>query len=164
MNKIIVIVTLIPWVLYYISLTRNNMIILKDKHNLLSNFTIKELIFTKNILLFVLFISISVIYSDSNQIELVNSLLFSTINIFLFIYSYYEYQDNELDLSIKDKINIIILSIIVFIITVISLFIDNILIIYNILFALSILNIILLYISRKIISIVRRINNEIKQL
>ena len=164
MNKIIVIVTLIPWALYYISLTRNNMIILKDKHNLLSNFTIKELIFTKNILLFVLFISISVIYSDSNQIELVNSLLFSTINIFLFIYSYYEYQDNELDLSIKDKINIIILSVIVFIITVISLFIDNILIIYNILFALSILNIILLYISRKIIIIVRRINNEIKQL
>ena len=164
MNKIIILVTLIPWILYYISVTRNNMIILKDKHNLLSNFTIKELIPIKNILLFILFIGISIIYNDSNQIELVNSLLFSTINIFLFIYSYYEYQDSELDLSIKDKINILILSVIVCIITIASLFINSIFIIYSILFALSILNIIILYISRRIINIVRRINNEIKQL
>ena len=49
-------------------------------------------------------------------------------------------------------------------IMIISLTLKDLLTIYNILFACSILNIIILYVSNKIISIVRRINNEIKQL
>ena len=86
MNKIIILITLIPWILYCIFLTKNNLIKLKENHFLLSNINIKELLPIKNILLFIIFISISIIYKDSNQIELVNSLLFSTINLFLFIY------------------------------------------------------------------------------
>ena len=164
MNKIIIIITLIPWILYCIFLTKNNLIKLKENHFLLSNINIKELLPIRNILLFIVFISISIIYKDSNQIELVNSLLFSTINLFLFIYSYYDNNEYELELTNKDILSLILLTIIVSIITIISLSIKDILLIYNILFATSIINIIILYVSKKIISIVRRINNEIKQL
>lgn len=162
MNKIIILVTLIPWILYYIFLSRNNLIKLKDSHYLL--FNTKNILPIKNILLFIVFITISIVYKTSTQIELVNSLLFSTINLFLFIYSYYENTDYELDLSIKDKLTIIFQSIITFIFIIVSISINNSLITYIILFTISILNIILLYVSNKIISIVRRINNEIKQL
>ena len=158
MNKIIILITLIPWILYCIFLTKNNLIKLKENHFLLSNINIK------NILLFIIFISIYIIYKDSNQIELVNSLLFSTINLFLFIYSYYDNNEYELELTNKDILSLILLTIIVSIITIISLSIKDILLTYNILFATSIINIIILYVSKKIISIVRRINNEIKQL
>ena len=164
MNKIIILITLIPWILYCIFLTKNNLIKLKENHFLLSNINIKELPPIKNILLFIIFISISIIYKDSNQIELVNSLLFSTINLFLFIYSYYDNNEYELELTNKDILSLILLTIIVSIITIISLSIKDILLTYNILFATSIINIIILYVSKKIISIVRRINNEIKQL
>ena len=164
MNKIIILITLIPWILYCIFLTKNNLIKLKENHFLLSNINIKELLPIKNILLFIIFISISSIYKDSNQIELVNSLLFSTINLFLFIYSYYDNNEYELELTNKDILSLILLTIIVSIITIISLSIKDILLTYNILFATSIINIIILYVSKKIISIVRRINNEIKQL
>lgn len=164
MNKIIILITLIPWILYCIFLTKNNLIKLKENHFLLSNINIKELLPIKNILLFIIFISISIIYKDSNQIELVNSLLFSTINLFLFIYSYYDNNEYELELTNKDTLSLILLTIIVSIITIISLSIKDILLTYNILFATSIINIIILYVSKKIISIVRRINNEIKQL
>ena len=164
MNKIIILITLIPWILYCIFLTKNNLIKLKENHFLLSNINIKELLPIRNILLFIVFISISIIYKDSNQIELVNSLLFSTINLFLFIYSYYDNNEYELELTNKDILSLILLTIIVSIITIISLSIKDILLIYNILFATSIINIIILYVSKKIISIVRRINNEIKQL
>ena len=164
MNKIIILITWIPWILYCIFLTKNNLIKLKENHFLLSNINIKELLPIKNILLFIIFISISIIYKDSNQIELVNSLLFSTINLFLFIYSYYDNNEYELELTNKDILSLILLTIIVSIITIISLSIKDILLTYNILFATSIINIIILYVSKKIISIVRRINNEIKQL
>ncbi len=164
MNKIIILVTLIPWIFYYLFLSRNNLIKLKNNHYLLSNFNIIELIPIKNILLFIVFITISIIYRKSPQIEIVNSLLFSTINLFLFIYIYYETIDNELDLSTKDKLLLVTLTIITSIITIVSICLKNILITYSILFTISILNIILLYVSNKIITIVRRINNEIKQL
>ena len=164
MNKIIILVTLIPWILYYLFLSRNNIINLKNKHYVLSNFTIKELIPIKNIILYIVFIAISLIYKSSSQIELVNSLLFSTINLFLFIYSYYENDDYELDLNKKDKLVIVIISIMTLITIIASLCIKNSFITYIILFAYSIINIIILYVSNKIISIVRRINNEIKQL
>ena len=164
MNKIIILITLIPWLLYFIFLTKNNIIVLKNNNYSLSKIPTKELISTKSILLFLLFIVISIIYRKVDQIELINSLLFSTINIFLFIYSYYENNSNQVNLLLKEKLYLLTLSIITFIITVISLTFHNCLYTYIILFASSILNIILLYISRKIIKIVRRVNNEIKQL
>ncbi len=164
MNKIIILVTLIPWIFYYLFLSRNNLIKLKNNHYLLSNFNIIELIPIKNILLFIVFITISIIYRKSPQIEIVNSLLFTTINLFLFIYIYYETIKYELELNTKDKLLLVTLTIITSITTIVSISLKNILITYSILFTISILNIILLYVSNKIITIVRRINNEIKQL
>lgn len=161
MNKIIILITLVPWLLYYIFLSRNNIIKLRENHYVLSNFNIRELLPIKNILLYIVYITISVIYKDSNQIELVNSLLFSTINLFLFIYSYYDNKEYELDLSTKEVLYLGITTIITSIILLISISIKE---TYNILFAYSIINIIILYISKKIINIVRRINHEIKQL
>lgn len=161
MNKIIILITLVPWLLYYIFLSRNNLIKLRENHYVLSNFNIRELLPIKNILLYIVYITISVIYKDSNQIELVNSLLFSTINLFLFIYSYYDNKEYELDLSTKEVLYLGITTIITSIILLISISIKE---TYNILFAYSIINIIILYISKKIINIVRRINHEIKQL
>ncbi|MBE6146026.1 MAG: hypothetical protein E7171_05325 [Firmicutes bacterium] len=162
MNKIIILVSLIPWILYLLFETKNNLYKLKDNHYLLLN--IKNIIPIKNILLFILFLIFYYVHRKSAQIELVSSLLFATINLFLFIYSYYESNNYDLELSLKDKLTLIPITIIVFIITMISIYIKSILITYIILFTTSILNIILLYVSNKIISIVRRMNNEIKQL
>ena len=158
MNKIIILVSLIPWILYLLFETKNNLYKLKDNHYLLLN--IKNIIPIKNILFLIFYY----VHKKSAQIELVSSLLFATINLFLFIYSYYESNNNDLDLSNKDKLTLIPITIIVFIITMVSIYIKSILITYIILFTTSILNIILLYVSNKIISIVRRMNNEIKQL
>ena len=162
MNKIIILVSLIPWILYLLFETKNNLYKLKDNHYLLLN--IKNIIPIKNILLFILFLIFYYVHRKSAQKELESSLLFATINLFLFIYSYYESNNYDLDLSLKDKLILIPITIIVFIITVVSIYIKSILITYIILFTTSILNIILLYVSNKIISIVRRMNNEIKQL
>lgn len=164
MNKLIILITLIPWLLNYIYESKNNIIKLKENHYLISNFNVKNILNIKSILLFTVFIIISTIYKESNQINLSNSLLFCSINIFLFIYNYYENKDYELELNIKEKVSITTHIIISSIIVILSLSRKEASEIYNILFATSILNIIILYISNKIITIVRRINNEIKQL
>lgn len=164
MNKLIVTITLIPWLLNYVYESKNNLIKLKEKHYLISNFNIKKILNIKSLLLFLVFIIISTIYKESNQIELANNLLFSSINIFLFIYNYYENDDYELELNIKEKTSIITHIIISSIAVILSLSREEVSQTYNILFATNILNIIILYISNKIITIVRRINNEIKQL
>lgn len=164
MNKLIIMITLIPWLLNYIYESKNNIIKLKETHYLISNLNIKNILNIKSILLFIVFIIISTIYKESNQIDLSNSLLFCSINIFLFIYNYYENNDYELELTIKEKISITTHIIISSIIVLLSLSRKEVSEIYNILFATNILNIIILYISNKIITIVRRINNEIKQL
>ena len=164
MNKLIVTITLIPWLLNYVYESKNNLIKLKENHYLISNFNIKKILNIKSLLLFLVFIIISTIYKESNQIELANNLLFSSINIFLFIYNYYENDDYELELNIKEKTSIITHIIISSIAVISSLSREAATQTYNILFATNILNIIILYISNKIITIVRRINNEIKQL
>ena len=164
MNKLIILITLIPWLLNYIYESKNNIIKLKENHYLISNLNIKNILNIKSILLFIVFIIISTIYKDTNQIDLSNSLLFCSINIFLFIYNYYENNDYELELTIKEKISMTTHIIISSIIVLLSLSRKEVSEIYNILFATNILNIIILYISNKIITIVRRINNEIKQL
>lgn len=164
MNKLIILITLIPWLLNYIYESKNNIIKLKENHYLISNLNIKNILNIKSILLFIVFIIISTIYKESNQIDLSNSLLFCSINIFLFIYNYYENNDYELELTIKEKISMTTHIIISSIIVLLSLSRKEVSEIYNILFATNILNIIILYISNKIITIVRRINNEIKQL
>lgn len=162
MNKLILLVTIIPWLLYCFYQSKNNFIKLKENHYLMPN--IKQVISIKNILLFILFIIFYYSNKKSIQIELVLSLLFSTINLFLCIYSYYENNDYNLEISIKDKLILLSLAIMISIIMLVSISIKSILITYIILFTTSILNIILLYVSNKIITIVRRMNNEIKQL
>jgi hypothetical protein len=162
MNKLILLVTIIPWLLYCFFQSKNNLIKLKENHYLMPN--IKQVISIKNILLFILFIIFYYSNNKSIQIELVLSLLFSTINLFLCIYSYYENNDYNLEISIKDKLILLSLTIMISIIMLVSISIKSILITYIILFTTSILNIILLYVSNKIITIVRRMNNEIKQL
>jgi hypothetical protein len=161
MNKFIILITIIPWILYLIFLTKNNLIKLKENHYILPN--IREIIPIKNILLFIFILVFYLYNSKAAQIEPVLSLLFSTINLFLCIYSYHE-TDKELDLSNKDKIIILSLTMLVSIIIVVSISIKSILITYIILFTTSIINIILLYVSNRIINIVRRMNYEIKQL
>ena len=162
MNKLILLVTIIPWLLYCFFQSKNNLIKLKENHYLMPN--IKQVISIKNILLFILFIIFYYSNNKSVQIELVLSLLFSTINLFLCIYSYYENNDYNLEISIKDKLILLSLTIMISIIMLVSISIKSILITYIILFTTSILNIILIYVSNKIITIVRRMNNEIKQL
>lgn len=161
MNKLILLISIIPWVLYVIFQTKNNLIKLKENHYLFPN--IKEIIPIKNILLFIFILVFYYYNKKAAQIDLVLSLLFSTINLFLCIYSYYE-TSKELDISNKDKFVLLILSILISIIIIVSISIKSLLIAYIILFTTSIINIILLYVSNKIITIVRRMNYEIKQL
>lgn len=162
MNKLITLITLIPWILYLIYLSKNN--IIKLKENNYSLIGIKHILPIKNILFFISFIIFYIIYKKSEQIDLVLALLFTTINLFLCIYSYYENEEYDFNITIENIFTFIAISIVVTIITLISLTIKSILITYIILFTTSILNIILLYVSNKIINIVRRMSNEIKQL
>jgi hypothetical protein len=96
MNKLILLVTIIPWLLYCFFQSKNNLIKLKKNHYLMPN--IKQVISIKNILLFILFVIFYYSNNKSIQIELVLSLLFSTINLFLCIYSYYENNDYNLEI------------------------------------------------------------------
>ena len=86
MKKLLIILTFIPWLLYYFSETKNNLKIIKnnseDEHYLKNNFF--YIIPIDNLILYGILVYFSHFHKDSASIFFVRVILFSAINMYLF--------------------------------------------------------------------------------
>lgn len=152
MTEGIVYLTFIPWFLYFASLCKNALKDLKDNE---INFKwIKKNIFKifhfENIILFAIFFYFSAYYSDSNQIWLVEVLLFSAINLYLFINRYYDKNRSKATIGTKDVSTILIIMFLIFIPLIYYISSRNYVVTCYIFFAYSFFNYLIVYIAKTI--------------
>ena len=86
MERLFVILTFIPWIIYFYSETKTNLKIIKnnkDDNNYLKNNLIDIFPIT-NMILYGILIFFSIYYKDSSSIFLVRIMLFAAINLYLF--------------------------------------------------------------------------------
>lgn len=170
MSKFIVLLTFIPWFLYFASLCKSAIYNLNE--NKITWNWIKDNIFKifhfENLILIGLFVYFSIYHYKANQIFLVEILLFTSINLYLFINRYYDKTNVEYKIGNKDITTILIILFITLIPIMFYLTTNREVITYFILFGYSFFNYIIVFISKFInniiYKIVRRHNNEIKQL
>ena len=170
MSKFIVLLTFIPWFLYFASLCKSAIYNLNE--NKITWNWIKDNIFKifhfENLILIGLFVYFSIYHYKANQIFLVEILLFTSINLYLFINRYYDKTNMEYQIGNKDITTILIILFITLIPIIFFLTTNREVITYFILFGYSFFNYIIVFISKLInniiYKIVRRHNNEIKQL
>lgn len=142
MTKLVVILTFIPWLAYFILSTIKN--IKKLRNEKMTIKYIKENIFNifrlDTIILISIFIYFSLSYPESDQIWLARVLLFGTINLYLFANRLYDKVEKKEQLNKKEK-NILFFGIIVALIPVIFYFCTrNYQITYYIMFGLGFFN------------------------
>lgn len=168
MTKFIVLITFIPWFLYFASLCKSA---IQDLNNSKITFTwIKNNIFKifhfENLILIGIFVYFSFNYYKANQIWLVEVLLFSSINLYLFFNRYYDKNNTEYSIGNKDITTILIILFLVLLTIIYYLTTNQYTITYYILFIYSFFNYIVVFISKLIndliYKLVRRHNNEIK--
>ena len=170
MSKFIVLLTFIPWFLYFASLCKSAIYNLNE--NKITWNWIKDNIFKifhfENLILIGLFVYFSIYHYKANQIFLVEILLFTSINLYLFINRYYDKTNVEYKIGNKDITTIFVILFITLIPIMFYLTTNREVITYFILFGYSFFNYIIVFISKFInniiYKIVRRHNNEIKQL
>lgn len=168
MSKFIVLLTFIPWFLYFTSLCKSAIYNLNT--NEISFKWIKENIFQifnfGNLILVAIFVYFSIFHYKANQIFLVEVLLFSAINLYLFVNRYYDKTNIEYKINNKDITTILIILMSSLIPIVFYLLTENETTTYFILFGYSFFNYIIVSISKLINDIiyklVRRHNDEIK--
>lgn len=159
MKKFIIVLTFIPWFLYFASLCKSA---IKDLNtNKLSFSWIKKNFFKifhfENLILIGLFIYFSLFYYKANQIFLTEVLLFSSINLYLFINRYYDKNNTSYKIGNKDITTILILLILILIPLVYYLTTGKYTITYYILFGYSFFNYAIVYIGKSINSILYKI-------
>jgi len=152
MQKFIIILSFIPWLLYFLSICINA---IKDlDENKLSSDWIKENIFKifhfESLILFGIFVYFSTYYFKSSQIWLVDSLLFAAINLYLFINFYYDKNRYDTKLESKHIPLLLIIIIFIFIPIIFYLITKRYQITYYILFAYIFFNYIIVIISNLI--------------
>ena len=141
MTKLIVVLTFIPWILYFLSSSSRT---IKDfrgqkinkeflKENILKLFRFD------NIILIGLYIYFSLTYPDADQIWLIRVLLFASINLYLLINSIYDKKNKE-TLEKKEKNIIIILAVLILIPVLYYAFTRHYKITYYIMFGYSFFN------------------------
>ena len=170
MSKFIVLLTFIPWFLYFASLCKSAIYNLNE--NKITWNWIKDNIFKifhfENLILIGLFVYFSIYHYKADQIFLVEILLFTSINLYLFINRYYDKTNVEYKIGNKDITTIFVILFITLIPIMFYLTTNREVITYFILFGYSFFNYIIVFISKFInniiYKIVRRHNNEIKQL
>lgn len=170
MSKFIVLLTFIPWFLYFASLCKSAIYNLNE--NKITWNWIKDNIFKifhfENLILIGLFVYFSIYHYKADQIFLVEILLFTSINLYLFINRYYDKTNIEYKIGNKDITTIFVILFITLIPIMFYLTTNREVITYFILFGYSFFNYIIVFISKFInniiYKIVRRHNNEIKQL
>lgn len=160
MKKIMIIITFIPWILYFFSVSVNA---IKDLNkNEITKEWLKNNIFNifhfDNIILFAIFAYFSCFYPDANQIWLVEVLLFSFINLYLYLNRFYDKNNKTEKLGIKDIPTILILIILMFIPLIYYLSTKHYVVSYYIMFIYSFFNYVIVFISKyltnKIIKII----------
>lgn len=157
MKNFFVFLTFIPWILYFISLSK---IALKDfrsfklnkkwiKNNILKIFQFDKLI------LITIFIYFSILYPDANQVWLVEIMLFSVINLYLYINNIYNKTRNKIS---KDdfKEGLIILLFMVIPIIIFSIT-KNQSLTYYIMFAYSFFNYLIVFLSIKLNELINKV-------
>lgn len=168
MTKFIVLLTFIPWFLYFASLCKSAIYNLNE--NKVTWKWLKENIFKifhfENLILIGLFVYFSIYHYKANQIFLVEILLFSSINLYLFINRYYDKTNIEYKIGNKDITTILIILMLSLIPVIFYLTTNREVITYFILFGYSFFNYIIVFISKlindTIYKAVRRYNHEIK--
>lgn len=168
MTKFIVLLTFIPWFLYFTSLCKSAIQDLntnKVTFSWLKN-NIFKIFHFENLILIGIFVYFSINYYKANQIWLVEVLLFSSINLYLFFNRYYDKNNTEYKIGNKDITTILIILFIVLLTIIFYLTTNKYTITYFVLFGYSFFNYVIVYISKLIndliYKIVRRHNNEIK--
>lgn len=157
MKNFFVFLTFIPWILYFISLSK---IALKDFHSFklnkkwIKNNILKIFQFDKLILI-TIFIYFSILYPDANQVWLVEIMLFSVINLYLYINNIYNKTRNKIS---KDdfKEGLIILLFMVIPIIIFSIT-KNQSLTYYIMFAYSFFNYLIVFLSIKLNELINKV-------
>ncbi len=159
MSEGIVYLTFIPWFLYFASLCKNALNDLKV--NEINLKWIRKNIFKifhfENIILFAIFFYFSAYYSDSNQIWLVDILLFSAINLYLFINRYYDKNRNQTTIGTKDVSTILIIMLIIIIPIMYYVSTSNYVVTYYILFGYSFFNYTIVFIAKSINDLIMKL-------
>lgn len=168
MTKFIILLTFVPWFLYFASLCKSS---IKDLNNNKITFTwVKNNIFKifhfETLILIGIFVFFSIYYYKASQIWLVKVLLFSSINLYLFFNRYYDKNNTDYKIGNKDITTILIILFIILLTMIFYLITDRYTITYFILFGYSFFNYSVVFISKlindNIYIIVRRHNDEIK--
>lgn len=168
MTKFIVLLTFIPWFLYFTSLCKSA---IQDLNTSKINLSwIKDNIFKifhfENLILIAIFVYFSISYYKADQIWLAEVLLFSAINLYLFFNRYYDKNNKEYKIGNRDITTILIILFIVLLTIIFYLSTNRFTITYYILFIYSFFNYLIVFISKSIndliYKLVRRHNNEIK--
>lgn len=165
MTNAIIYLTFIPWILYYSSISKNAIKELKNKK--LGFYWFKKNIFNifhfENLILYGIFIYFATYYQSSNQIWLVDILLFSAINLYLFFNCYYAKNRSTNKLTVSDLSIILIVLIISLIPFIYYISTHNYLITYYILFSFSFFNYLIVLLSslinKLVIKLIIRKNN-----
>lgn len=150
MKNIIIFLTFIPWLFYFISISENA---LKDlKQNKVTKKWIKENILKifhfENLILFGLFIYFAQNYTGANQLWLVKVLLFSVINLYLYINKFYDKNSIKDKLTTEDISTILIILLITLIPIIFYSSTKMYTTTYYIMFGYSFFNYLIVYISK----------------
>lgn len=166
MQRFIVYLTFIPWLLHFVEISKISLKSLKDmkhtkewiKKNFFNVFRFDSLI------LFAIFIYFAINYHNANQIWLVEVLLFSSIYLYLYINSYYDKNKSKSKITTRDFSTILILLILIIIPVVYYASTKNNLNTYYILFIYTFFNFIIVglskFINELVLKIIKRKNNE----
>lgn len=141
MTKLVVVLTFIPWILYFLSSSSRT---IKDfRGEKLDKTFIKENILKlfrfDNIVLIALYVYFSLTYPDADQIWLIRVLLFASINLYLLLNSIYD-KKNKDSLEKKEKNIIYMLAILILIPIIYYAFTRHYKITYYIMFGYSFFN------------------------
>lgn len=141
MTKLVVVLTFIPWILYFLSSSSRT---IKDfRRQKINKQFLKENILKlfrfDNMILIGLYIYFSLTYPDADQIWLIRVLLFASINLYLLLNSIYD-KKNKDSLEKKEKNIIFMLAVLILIPLIYYAFTRHYKITYYIMFGYSFFN------------------------
>ena len=150
MRKFIVLISFIPWLLFFLYKCKNTLKDLKNKRvtgewikkNILSLFHFD------NLILFAIFLFFCKIYKDSDQIYLTKILLFSSINLYLLINQFYEKKYHKTTIGVEDISTILIIIFLSLIPIIFYTITGHYTITYYIMFAYNFANFLIVFLSK----------------
>lgn len=159
MKKLFILLSFIPWLLYFFYQGRNA---LKDlKNNKISKEWFKtnflNIFHLDNLILLGIFLYFSNVYHSSNQIFLTKLLLFSCINLYLFTNRYYDKNRNKNRIGAEDISTVLIIIILAFVPISFYNLTGNYTIAYYIMFGFSFFNYLIVYLAKKINDLILKI-------